>query len=328
MTVSARDSAVPRSVVILGAGTMGTGIALTFARAGARVALTARRKSTLDDARRRLDESLALMARHGLIQAEVAEEIHALVTMEPFDGLDLAADLIIESITEDLVAKVEILRRAESAATATTIITTNTSSLPLRELSDALQRPDVFAGFHWFNPPEMVALVEVIPGPRTEAQVLRTLVDWASAVGKQPVLMSAEVEGFIANRLQYALMREAYWLVERGFCSLEDVDRVMRACLGPRWAGVGPFEAMDLAGLDVHLEVARRLFPVLSNRTESPALLERLVSEGALGTKTGRGLYGGYDEATIQAARERRTAALVALAALDRSRSSPRSSGA
>jgi len=258
------------------------------------------------------------MARYGLIRAEDAEEIHAHVTMGPFEALDLAVDLIVESIAEDLAAKIEILERAEAAATATTIIATNTSALPLRELSDALQRPEVFAGLHWFNPPEMVELVEVIPGPRTDARVLRTLVDWASAVGKLPVLMSAEVEGFIANRLQYALMREAYWLVERGVCSLEDVDRVMRACLGPRWAGVGPFEAMDLAGLDVHLEVARRLFPVLSNHTGSPALLERLVEEGALGTKTGRGLHGVYDEAAIQEVRERRTAALVALAALDR----------
>ena len=159
--------------------------------------------------------------------------------------------------------------------------------------------------------------MEVIPGPGTERPTLHTLVDWASGVGKQPVLMSTEIEGFIANRLQYSLMREGYSLVQDGICTFEDVDRVMRACLGPRWAGVGPFEAMDLAGLDIHLEVARRLFRVLSNRTEPPELLERLVSQGALGTKSGRGLHGDYDEAAITAAQERRTTALVALAALD-----------
>jgi 3-hydroxybutyryl-CoA dehydrogenase len=151
------------------------------------------------------------------------------------------------------------------------------------------------------------------------------LVDWASGAGKIPVPISTEIEGFIANRLQYALMREAYALVEGGICGLADVDKVMRACLGPRWAGVGPFEAMDLAGLDVHLEVARRLFPVLSNASEPPRLLERLVAQGALGTKSGSGLHGDYDESTIGEARERRIAALVALAAMDKG---PRSDAA
>jgi 3-hydroxybutyryl-CoA dehydrogenase len=296
---------------------MGTGIALTFANAGARVAVTARRQSTLDDARRRLDESLRLMARHGLVTAEAVEQVPARVSMAPFDDLDLEVDLVIESIAEDLSAKVDILRRTESATPSRTVLTTNTSSLSLRALSDALERPRSFAGFHWFNPPEIVALVEVIPGPSTSAQTVRTLVDWASGVGKVPVPISTEIEGFIANRLQYALMREAYALVEGGICGLADVDKVMRACLGPRWAGVGPFEAMDLAGLDVHLEVARRLFPLLSNSSEPPSLLERLVSRGALGTKTGRGLHGDYDETTTGAARERRISALVALAATD-----------
>lgn len=316
MTARPDGSVVPRSVVILGAGTMGTGIALTFASAGARVAVTARRQSTLDEARTRLDDSLTLMARHGLITADAVEQVPARVSMAPFDDLDLEVDLVIESVAEDLSAKVHILRRTEASAPADTIVTTNTSSLSLRALSDALERPQNFAGFHWFNPPEIVALVEVIPGPGTSPQTVGTLVDWASGVGKVPVPMSTEIEGFIANRLQYALMREAYALVEGGVCGFKDVDRVMRACLGPRWAGVGPFEAMDLAGLDVHLEVARRLLPVLSNASEPPALLERLVSRGALGTKTGRGLHGDYDETTIDDMRERRIAALVALAAI------------
>lgn len=317
MTDRPNGRTAPRSVVILGAGTMGTGIALTFANAGARVAITARRQSTLDDARRRLDESLRLMAQHGLVTTAAVEQVPARVSMAPFDDLDFEVDLVIESVAEDLAAKVDILHRTEARTPARTVLTTNTSSLSLRTLSDALERPQRFAGFHWFNPPEIVALVEVIPGPDTSAQTLRTLVDWASGVGKVPVPISTEIEGFIANRLQYALMREAYALVEGGICGLADVDKVMRACLGPRWAGVGPFEAMDLAGLDVHLEVARRLFPVLSNASEPPTLLGRLVSQGALGTKTGRGLHGDYDESTIGDARERRIAALVALAAMD-----------
>lgn len=307
---------VPSSVVILGAGTMATGIALTFANAGASVAITARRQKTLDHARRRLDESLALLARHALMPSQAVEQVPARISMASFRELDLEVDLVIESIAEDLSAKVGILGRTEAAALPTTIITTNTSSLSLGEMSMVLERPENFAGFHWFNPPELVALVEVIPGPRTDPSTIATLVDWSSGVGKEPVRVTTEIEGFIANRLQYALMREAYALVEDGICTLRDIDLVMRACLGPRWAGIGPFEAMDLAGLDVHLEVARRLFPLLSDRSDAPALLKSLVSEGALGTKTGRGLHGDYDERTIDAMRERRIAALVVLAGL------------
>lgn len=306
----------PSSVVILGAGTMGVGIALTFARAGTRVAVTARRQITLDQARRRLDETLQLMARHRIVPLADVEHVLTRIQMAPFDRLDLKVDLVIESIIEDAPAKIDILGRAEAAALPTTIIATNTSSLSLRALSESLERPQNFAGFHWFNPPEMVALVEVISGPRTDRSVIAKLIGWSSAIGKQPVAVRREIDGFIANRLQYALMREAYELVEDGVCSLDDVDVAMRACLGPRWAGVGPFEAMDLAGLDIHLEVASRLFPLLSNRSDPPALLQRLVSDGALGTKTGRGLYGEYDGAAIHALRERRMAALLAMSEL------------
>lgn len=317
MREATRELAPPGSVVVLGAGIMGTGIALTFARAGGQVTLTARRQSTLDRSRQRLGESLAVLVRHRLLAPDVAAAIQERVAMAPFEALDLQVDLIVESIVEDPAAKSDILGRAEAGARPDTIIVTNTSSLALRELARALDRPENFAGYHWFNPPELVELVEVIPGPQTKDETLGKLVDWGTAVGKQPVLISREIEGFVANRLQYALMREAYSLVEKGICSIEDIDRVMKVCLGPRWAGVGPYEAMDLAGLDVHHEVARRLFPLLSNETRPPELLERLVAEGALGTKSGRGLYGDYDEATVRRRVERRTAVLVAIASVN-----------
>jgi 3-hydroxybutyryl-CoA dehydrogenase len=320
MREPARALAPPGSVVVLGAGIMGTGMALAFARAGSHVAVTARRRSTLERSRRRLEESLDVLVRHRLIAPDAVEAVQERVMTAPFEALDLESDLIVESIVEDPAAKIAILARAEAGARPDTLIVTNTSSLALSELSRALDRPENFAGYHWFNPPELVELVEVIPGPETKDDTLRTLVDWAIAAGKRPVSISREIEGFVANRLQYALMREAYSLVEKGICTIEDIDQVMNACLGPRWAGVGPYEAMDLAGLDVHHEVARRLFPVLSNDTEPPRLLAELVAEGALGTKSGRGLHGDYDEATVQRLVERRTAVLAAVASVSQDR--------
>jgi 3-hydroxybutyryl-CoA dehydrogenase len=298
---------------------MGTGIALAFARAGTHVSLTTRRETTLNRSRERLTESLRLLVKHGLVSPWVAKEIpKRIATSTSFDSLDFRVDLVVESIAESLDEKRTILQRVEGNAAPHTIITTNTSSLPLTELSEVLRRRENFAGYHWFNPPEFVQLVEVVSGPKTREETTDRLIAWSAAIGKQPILIQREIEGFVANRLQYALIREAYALVERGICSIQDVDRVIRAGLGPRWAAVGPFESMDLAGLDVHWEVVRQLFPTLANSTEPPILLERLVEEGSFGAKSHRGLYGRYDQATLKRLTERRASVLLALERLDR----------
>ena len=313
----------PERVVIIGAGTMGAGMALAFARAGSRVQVTSRRQATLDRARQRVQEILDTFQVHGLVAASAQEEIAGRIAMTTsFDQLDLGVELVMETIAEDPAEKRDVLSRAERGADLSTIIATNTSSLSLSELAPALQHPERFAGYHWFNPPELVELVEVVVGPGTEEGTTRRLAEWSLAVGKVPVVLRREVEGFVANRLQYALIREAYALVQGGVCGLEDVDRVLTAALGPRWAAVGPFQAMDLAGLDVHHEVARRLFPSLAADTEPPQLLTQLVAEGALGAKSGRGLHGAYDEGTIRRLAERRIAVLLAVAAARRAEQS------
>jgi 3-hydroxybutyryl-CoA dehydrogenase len=323
MTEAAERPGPPERVVIIGAGTMGAGMALAFARAGSRVQMTSRRQATLDRARKRVQEILDTFGVHGLVAASAKEEIAGRIAMTTsFDALDLGADLVMETIVEDPAEKRDVLSRAERGADPGTIIATNTSSLSLSKLATALQRPQKFAGYHWFNPPELVELVEVVVGPGTEEATTRRLSEWSLAVGKQPVVLRREVDGFVANRLQYALMREAYALVQRGVCSVEDVDRVLTAGLGPRWAAVGPFEAMDLAGLDVHHEVARRLFPSLATDEKPPELLAELVAKGALGVKSGRGLHGAYDEGTIRRLTERRIAVLLAVAAARRAEQS------
>ena len=229
---------------------MGVGIALSFARAGAEVVLTARRDTSLKHARRDVDERLSTLVQHELVAASSEEAIRGRITTVRFAELDLEVDLILESIAEDAAAKRDILSRAESRARPSTIIATNTSSLSLKELSSALKRPENFAGYHWFNPPELVALVEVIAGPSTHPGTLEILMSWANTAGKVPALIAREVEGFVANRLQYALMREGYSLVAQGVCTLKDVDRVMKACLGPPGGrGLGPTKRWTLPDL-------------------------------------------------------------------------------
>ena len=278
-------------MAVVGAGTMGVGIARVFAEAGASVRLYARRESSLEAARERLGESAARMR----------------LTTSADEALE-GAELVVETIVEDPEPKRAILARGEELASSEAILTTNTSSLPLSELAGVLRRPERFAGLHFLNPPELVELVEVVGGERTAPETLETLADWMERLGKSPVVLRRDVPGFVVNRLQYALLREAYALVDAGVCTFADVDRAVTHGLGARWAAIGPFETMDLAGLDVHAAVARNLWPQLSSQSEPSPSIARALEEGALGVTSGRGLRGDYtpaDAVTLSERRER-----------------------
>jgi 3-hydroxybutyryl-CoA dehydrogenase len=309
----------PERVAVVGAGTMGSGIALCFARAGSAVALTARRATTLDAARARIDQSLEELSRAGAVEPATLPEIRArIATTTDLEEAVHGVDLVVESVVEDLAVKQDVLARAERAAPGRALIATDTSSIAIDDLATALSRPESFAGMHWFNPPELVALVEVVTGTRTAPAVAERLIDWTRALGKRPVHVRRDIAGFIANRIQYAVFREAFALVEAGVCGYADVDEVIRSGLGARWAAVGPFESLDLAGLDIYQAVASRLYPTLAVDTEPARSATALVAAGELGCKTGRGLYGAYDGDAIAALVHRRTAVLLALEGLVR----------
>jgi len=277
---------------------MGAGIARVFADAGVSVRLCARRESSLEAARTRLGERAAQVR----------------LTTDSDEALS-GADLVIETIVEEAEPKRAVLARAEELAT-TAILTTNTSSLPLAALADGLRNPERLAGLHWLNPPELVELVEVVGGERTAPGTLETLAGWMEQLGKAPVIVRRDVPGFVANRLQYALLREAYALVDAGVCSFADVDRTLTHGLGARWAAIGPFETMDLAGLDVHAAVAANLWPELANGIEPSPSIARALETGALGVKSGRGLLGDYPAAAAADLVERRDRVLRGVRAL------------
>jgi 3-hydroxybutyryl-CoA dehydrogenase len=252
--------------------------------------------------------------------AEIRRRIERLVE----DGTPVRLDVVVgdvepsfavavESIAEDMDAKRAVLARTEGLLADDGILTTNTSSLTLSALGGALAHPERFAGWHWFNPAELVPLVEVVAGPRTAPAVVERLLALSRTIGKAPVAVRRDVPGFVANRLQYALLREAYALVEAGVCGVEDVDRAVVAGLGARWAAIGPFATMDAAGLEVHEAVAAQLFPELSRSTAVPALLRELRSRGATGARGGSGLRGTYPPGAAGRMAERRDATLALL---------------
>ncbi len=162
----------------------------------------------------------------------------------------------------------------------------------------------------------MIELVEVVSGRGTAEETILQLQAWTRSAGKTPIHVRRAIPSFVANRLQYALLREAYALVEDGVCSYADVDEVVRLSIGARWAAIGPFETMDLAGLDVHAAVAKQLYPQLSRSTTVPEALLRRVQNGALGCKSGRGLRGDYASDDVASLESRRTQVLKALSAL------------
>jgi 3-hydroxybutyryl-CoA dehydrogenase len=246
---------------------MGAGIARIFAEAGASVRLMARREATLETARGRLGG------------ADVR-------TTTALDDALRGAELVLETIVEDAEAKRPVLERAEELAAPGVIITTNTSSLPLGPLARGLKNAERFAGLHFLNPPELVEVVEIVGADGTSPETLEILEGWMEELGKAPVVVRRDVAGFVVNRLQYALLREAYALVDDGVCGFADVDRAVTYGLGARWAAIGPFETMDLAGLDVHAAVAANLWPKLSNTTEASPSIAAARERGALRGET------------------------------------------
>jgi 3-hydroxybutyryl-CoA dehydrogenase len=253
---------LPREVAVVGAGTMGAGIARIFAEGGASVRLAARRQESLDAARERAGEAVAMTT--------------------DLDGALTGADLVVETVVEEVEPKRGVLARAEELAAPDAILTTNTSSLSVDEVGGELQRPERFAGLHFLNPPELVQVVEIVGGARTAPATLETLRAWIEELGKAPVVVRVDVPGFVVNRLQYALLREAYALVDAGVCSFEDVDRAVTAGLGARWAAIGPFQTMDLAGLDVHAAVAENLWPELATTSKPSRSIEAARERGSI----------------------------------------------
>jgi 3-hydroxybutyryl-CoA dehydrogenase len=200
-----------------------------------------------------------------------------------------------------------VLAAVESAAGEDAVIATNTSSLPVDELATSLERPQRFMGMHWFNPPEWTPGIEVVPVPETDAGAVERVLGFLRALGKRPAVVRPGT-GFVANRLQMALLCEASRCVEEGLASPAEIDEVVRSCFGFRLPFFGPFQIADMAGLDVYEAVAEEHRRVLGERFFVPERLRALVAEGKTGTASGAGFYA-Y-EGDVEGERDRRYAAL------------------
>ncbi len=201
------------------------------------------------------------------------------------------ADAVIESVMEDLRLKQHIFQELDRICQEHTILASNTSTFLPGTLSSATQRPDRVLVTHFFNPPYLLPLVEIVRGKETSGQTITTIYNLLMKTGKSPIIVQKEVAGFIANRLQAALFREAVSIVNNGIASPEDVDMVIKKSFGMRYASAGVFELADIAGLDVALVMASQLFPDPESSPEIPLLIKEKVERGEKGVKTGKGFY-------------------------------------
>jgi len=278
----------PHTVGICGIGQIGLALALSCYRAGYRVFLFGRAPEKLDRSRQefeKLDQWLNLNFPEDVPQYGKIEFVSNL------SQLDRDADLVIEGIAENLSAKVELFRSLACAAARGAIFCTTTSGLSITEMGRMADYASHVVGTHFWNPPHLMPLVEVIAGVETSATVMDTAIMFCRSIGKTPVRVNADVPGFIGNRMLHALWREAVDLVERGIASPEDVDTVAKLTFGLRMPVIGPLENMDVVGLDLIRTIHDYLLPAIANNAEPSRLLSEHVSFGRLGIKSGQGFY-------------------------------------
>jgi len=275
-------------VTVLGAGTMGHGIAQVVAQAGLEVSLVDSSEPALERAfheiRRNLDQGVA---RGKLTEDGRAEALAHLRGRTDMATSVRGADLVIEAVPERFDLKVQVFRSVEELAPEHAILASNTSSLSITALQRALPRPGHVLGLHFFNPAPIMRLVEVVRGEDTEPRVVERVVAFARRLRKEPIVVR-DSPGFASSRLGVALGLEAMRMLEEGVASAEDIDRAME--LGYRHP-MGPLRLSDLVGLDVRLGIAEHLHEQLGERFRPPEILRRLVGEGKLGRKTGEGFY-------------------------------------
>ncbi len=272
---------------IVGAGLMGHGIAVELARGGHRV--------DVHDADDRVMASLAARVEAALSACGSSEAENAAVRarITAVGGLAEAvggAEVVVEAVAERMEVKHAVLAAVEAEAAPEAAIWSNTSVLPISEVAGAMLRPQRLVGVHWWNPPYVVPLVEIAPGARTDEGYVRAADELLGALGKATVRLRRDVPGFIGNRLQFAMVREALHLLDAGVCDPHTIDVVVRSSFGLRLAAVGPMENADYIGLDLTRSILRALSPHLSTATESFPVLDDLLAAGRGGRTRGGGL--------------------------------------
>ena len=294
-----------QDIGILGAGDMGHGFAAHFAVHGRDVTVCDHRQSNLADAGERIHDVVSFLREKGLTDRspdEVTSDVE--FTLDEASGF-ATADLVLESVTEDLAVKHEVFQEVAAAVPADAVLASNTSGIPITDIADGIpDHADRVVGCHWWYPPYLLPTVEVIRGERTSDETVERVSSFLRSVDREPVLVERDVPGFVWNRIQMAIFRESLHLVEEGVASAEDVNKAIRDGYALRTAAVGPLETIDIAGLDLVQTVLGDLSPHLCDDDEPSQLLEDRLAEGRDGIHSGAGFFE-YDASPDEITRSR-----------------------
>ena len=293
-----------KRIVIAGAGTMGASLAQVYALAGWETALYNRSESGLERAEKLIALNQRSMAEQGLITAEDSAAMYARLRPTTDRGVFAEAELVVENIVEDLETKRAFWAEFSPLTQPDALLATNTSGLSITRIAEAVARPERFMGQHWLNPPHLLPLCEIIAGEKTDPGNLDRMRALITELGKMPVVVK-DIPGFLANRLQFAMLREALYIVESGAAKPEDVDAALKGGLGIRYAALGPFGVADFGGLDTFSHITGYLNATLCDDKEGSAKLREMVEAGRLGVKSGEGFYDYSGEKAASAVRER-----------------------
>lgn len=286
----AADISKIREVAVIGAGLMGHGIAQIFAVHGCEVKLTDNRKEALPEAVENVRSNLSLMAERGIGKMdEVAPALARINTTPDLKEAVAGAQFVVEAVSENLDLKQRIFRDLDSLCGPETVLATNTSVISITEIAAKCLTPSRVVGTHFWNPPYLIPLVEVVRGKETSDGVMDLTFELMKAVGKHPVRVQKDVPGFVGNRLQHALWREAVSIVENGIADAATVDECIRYGFGMRLPVLGPLENADMVGTDLVLAIHSYILKFLEASPGPSPVLKKLVEQGHLGFKAGRG---------------------------------------
>jgi 3-hydroxybutyryl-CoA dehydrogenase len=296
------------TIAVVGTGQMGPAIAQSCAMAGHDAVVLARSQTSIERARARVQSNLQAMLPYGLVRQEEVPSLLSRISYRE-DGFAALADaeLIIECVTEDLPLKQELFAELECACRRDTILLSTTSGLRCTDIAARMKRPERAIVGHYWNPPHLLPLVEVSPGEKTSPVVVDTVIAFLRTTGHTPVVCRKEVVGFVANRLQQALQREALAIVEQGIATPQEVDDAVKTGFGARTPVLGVFEHMDLVGLDLIEYMHNYILGDLDAQQHANAILIERVQRGDLGAKTGKGFYDWSRKSAADVLRERDT---------------------
>jgi 3-hydroxybutyryl-CoA dehydrogenase len=313
------DATDIRTIAVVGSGFMGHGIALDFAARGYDVHLYGRAQARLEQALQTIERELPLIQQGCVATREQMDEaLSHIRTSTNLEETAAGVDLVVEALAEDLPLKQEIFKQLDCLCPKATILASTTSTILPSALAAKTRQPERVIVTHYFFPPYLLPLVEIVRGPETSDATVRTIKTFYERIGKRPAVVEKEIAGFVASRLQLALVREAFSLVDNGVASPADIDAIVHYGFGRRLSAAGVFEIADMAGLELYQVAVEALFPHLESSTGVPRTLREKVARGDFGVKSGKGFYEWTPE-TLERERQRFARALIEIAHWDSS---------